>query len=79
VTDAPASPPPNPTPSARAALLEAEVEKFVQIGMAVLEQLPWFGPEPALEEALLEESGAPPPPTVEALGSTVRASASARA
>jgi hypothetical protein len=47
-----ASLPPNPTPSARALLSEAEVEKSVQIGMVVLEQLPWFELDPTLEGAL---------------------------
>jgi hypothetical protein len=29
-----------------------EVEKFIQMGIATLEQLPWFGLDPALEGAL---------------------------
>jgi hypothetical protein len=37
VLDAPASPPPNPTPSTVATLLEAEMEKSVQMGMAAPE------------------------------------------
>jgi hypothetical protein len=56
VPDAPASPSPNPTPSARATLLEVEVEKSMQKGMAALEQLSRFGPNPALEGALSQES-----------------------
>jgi hypothetical protein len=79
VPDAPTSPPPNPTLSARMMLLEAEVEKSVQMGMAVLEQLPRFGPDPALEGALPQGSEAPLPLTTEASGSTVGASASAGA
>jgi hypothetical protein len=47
-----ASPLPNPTPSAEVALSEVEVEKSVQMGMAVLEPLPWFGLDPTLEGAL---------------------------
>jgi hypothetical protein len=50
--------------------LEVEVEKFVQMGMAMLEQLSWFRPDPALEGALPQESAAPPPPVMEASGST---------
>jgi hypothetical protein len=52
VPNALASPLPNPTPSVRAALLEAEVEKSIQMGMAVLEQLSRFGLDPALKGAL---------------------------
>jgi hypothetical protein len=44
--------PPNPTPSARVALSEAEVEMSVQMRMVALEQLLQFGPDPALEVAL---------------------------
>jgi hypothetical protein len=44
--------PPNPTPSARALLSEAEVEKSVQIGMVVPEQLSRFELDPTLEGAL---------------------------
>jgi hypothetical protein len=43
------------------------------MGMALLEQLPRFGPDPALEGVLPQESAAPPPLTVEALGSTTGA------
>jgi hypothetical protein len=35
-----------------AVLLEVEVEKSVQEGMAALEELSWFRPDPALEGAL---------------------------
>jgi hypothetical protein len=52
VLDAPAPPLPNPTPSTGAALLEAEVEKSIQIGMVMLEWLPRFGLDPALEVVL---------------------------
>jgi hypothetical protein len=52
VPNAPASPPPNPTPSAGVVLSEAEVEKSMQEGMAALEQLSRFGPDPAHEGAL---------------------------
>jgi hypothetical protein len=48
VLDAPALPSPNPTPSVGAALSEAEVEKSIQMGMAMLEQPPRFGPDPTL-------------------------------
>jgi hypothetical protein len=37
VSDAPASPPPNSTTLAEAALLETEVEKSIQMGMVALE------------------------------------------
>jgi hypothetical protein len=37
-------------------LSEVEVEKSMQKGMAALEQLSWFGPNPALEGALSQES-----------------------
>jgi hypothetical protein len=79
VLDAPALPLPNPTPSARAALLEVEVEKSIQMGMAILEQLPWFGPDPTLKGAPPLESGAPPPPMAEASGLTARAGAGTEA
>jgi hypothetical protein len=39
VPKATASPPPNPTPSVRVVLLEAEVEKSMQEEMAALEEL----------------------------------------
>jgi hypothetical protein len=70
---------PNPTSSAKATLSEAEVEKSVQMGMAVLEQLPRFEPDPALEGALPQESAAPPPLTTKASGSTVGVGADAGA
>jgi hypothetical protein len=79
VLDAPALPLPNPTPSARAALLEVEVEKSIQMGMAILEQLPWFGPDPTLKGAPPQESGAPPPLMVEASGLIAGAGAGAEA
>jgi hypothetical protein len=56
----PASPSPNPTPSVGTTLLEDEVEKSVEIGMATLEKLPRFVPDPALEAA--------PPPLVTEVG-----------
>jgi hypothetical protein len=71
------SPPPNPTPLARVALLEAEVEKSVLMGMSTLEQLPQIRPDPALEGALPQEGAAPPPPATKAPGSTARAGADA--
>jgi hypothetical protein len=49
VPNALALPPPNPTPSAGVVLSEVEMEKSVQMGMAMLEQLLWFGADPALE------------------------------
>jgi hypothetical protein len=49
------------------------------MGMAVLEGLPWFGPDPALEGALPQECTAPPPLTAEASGLTTGAGADARA
>jgi hypothetical protein len=70
-----ASPPPNPTPLARVALPEAEVEKSILMGMSMLEQLPRFGSDPALEGALPQEGAAPPPPVMKAPGSTARAGA----
>jgi hypothetical protein len=41
--------------------LEAEVEKSIEVGMAALEQLPRFGPDPAPDATLPKESAAPPP------------------
>jgi hypothetical protein len=79
VSNAPALPSPNPTPSVGAALLEAEVEKSIQIGMGMLEQPPQFRPDPTLEGALPQESVAPLPPTTEVSGSTARVGAGARA
>jgi hypothetical protein len=52
VPNAPALPPHNPAPSAGVTLLEAEVDKSIQMGMAVLEQLSRFGPDPALKGVL---------------------------
>jgi hypothetical protein len=52
VLDAPASPPPNATLSAKAMLSEVEVEQSVQEGMVALEELPRFGLDTALEGAL---------------------------
>jgi hypothetical protein len=49
------------------------------MGMAILEQLPWFGPNPALKGAPPQESGAPPLPMAEASGLTTGAGASAEA
>jgi hypothetical protein len=53
--------------------------KSIQIGMAMLEQLPRFRPDPVLEGALPQESATPLPPVIEALGSTMRMGADARA
>jgi hypothetical protein len=61
------------------ALLEAKLEKSVQMGMAALEQLPQFGPDPSLEGALPQESEAPPPPMAEMPGLIAGARASAGA
>lgn len=47
--------------------------------MAVLEQPPWFGPDPALDGVLPLESVAPPPLTAKAFGSTVGVGADSRA
>jgi hypothetical protein len=69
----PASPTPNPTSSAGVALSEAEVEKSIEIEMAALEKLSWFRTDPAPEVALPKESAAPPPPAMEASGSTTEA------
>jgi hypothetical protein len=79
VPDAPTSPPPNPTLSARVELSEVEVEKSIHMGMVALEQLSWFGPDPTLKGALSQESEAPPPAIAETLGSTARVYASAGA
>jgi hypothetical protein len=49
------------------------------MGMAMLEQLPWFRLDPALEGALPQESAAPPPRVTEASGSTTGAGADAGA
>jgi hypothetical protein len=54
------------------ALSEAEVEKSVEMGMATLEKLPQFRPDPAPKVALPKESAAPPPPAMEASGSTTK-------
>jgi hypothetical protein len=43
VPDTPTSAPPNPTPLANSALLEAEVEKFVQMGMVEAAVAVWAG------------------------------------
>jgi hypothetical protein len=43
---------PNPTLTIEAALSKVEVEKSVQMGMVLLEQLSQFGSDPALEGAL---------------------------
>jgi hypothetical protein len=76
VPDAPASPLPNPTPSAGVVLSEAEVEKSMQKGMAALERLPRFGLDFALKRALPQQSEVRPPPMAETPASTVGAGAS---
>jgi hypothetical protein len=53
-----------------------KVEKFEHKGMVVLEQLPQFGPDPALEGALPQKREAPLLSTVEVSGSTAGAGAS---
>jgi hypothetical protein len=75
----PASPLPNPTLSTGAALSEAKVEKSVEIGMAALEKLPRFGPDPTPKVTLPMESAAPLPLATEASGSTTEAGVDARA
>jgi hypothetical protein len=50
---------------------EAEVEKSVETGMTTLEQLPWFGLDPAPEAVLPKEIVAPLPPAMKASGSTM--------
>jgi hypothetical protein len=75
----PASPPPNPTLSVGAALSEAKVEKSVEMGMAALEKLPWFGLDPTPKVTLPKESAAPLPLATEASGSTAKAGADAGA
>jgi hypothetical protein len=75
----PASPLPNPTPSARAALSEAKVEKSIEMGMAALEKLPRFGLDPTPKVTLPKESAAPLPLATEASGSTAKAGADAGA
>jgi hypothetical protein len=79
VPDTPASPPPNPTLTTEAALSKVEVEKSVQMGMALLDQLPRFGLDPALEGALPQDCATHPPPMAEASGSTTGAGAGAGA
>jgi hypothetical protein len=49
------------------------------MGMALLEQLPRFGPDPTLEEVLPQECATPPPPMAEASRSTAGVGASAGA
>jgi hypothetical protein len=60
-------------------LSKAEVEKSMQEGMAVLEELPWFELDPALEGALPQEGEVRLPLTVEMPALTVRAGVSVRA
>jgi hypothetical protein len=55
------------------------VVKSVKMGMAVLEKLSWFGPDPAPEVALPKESAAPLPSAMEASGSTAKVGVNARA
>jgi hypothetical protein len=73
VPEAPASPPPNPTPSIGAVLSEAEAEESVQEEMVASEVLPWFGPGPFLEGTLPEEGEARLPSMAEAPALTVGA------
>jgi hypothetical protein len=75
----PASPPPDPTLSAGAALSEAKVEKSIEMGMAALEKLSRFGPNPTPEVTLPKKSVVPLPLAMEASGSTAEAGADARA
>jgi hypothetical protein len=52
-------------------LSEVGVEKSIEMGMVVLEQMSWFRLDPAPEAVLPKESAVPPPPAIEASGSTV--------
>jgi hypothetical protein len=52
-------------------LSEVGVEKSIEMGMVVLEQMSWFRLDPAPEVVLPKESAVPPPPAIEASGSTV--------
>jgi hypothetical protein len=71
----PTLPSPKLAPSAGAALLEAEVEKSIEMGMAALEKLSRFGQDSAPEVALPKESAAPLPLATEASRSTMEAGA----